>query len=393
MKRPESFKSQIGRFDALLSRYLDRPGLLDALHALSVLDGVEGAPTLTELVLARFRADGPPGRPMPSLALGELFERREAQYRPEQARSRDALRGTSRFLCRALGAGTPVAALSPERIERALARCRAAATANSHIRRLRLAVNWAVRAHLLDASPLRGLAERRVDWKEPAFFPPDRVERIFRTAEAHPGALAGGVGACLALGFFCGVRTAEIHRARWEDLDLDAGTLRIPRPKGATCGAKPRLVELEANAAAWLRLWRDWAAQGGPAPRGPVVPEPFRLKLWKRERLAPAGLSWGNDAAHNVMRHTYATMHVAAFRNAGSTALNLGHGINSAMLERHYRGLVPRAVARSYWEIYPSGRPLPPPAPSPGRGFRTDLARLRGRPGRPEGFDPEAGLL
>lgn len=377
MKRPESFKSQIGRFDGLLSRYLDRPGLLDALHALSILDGVEGAPSLTELVLARFRADGGPGRPMPTLALGELFERREARYRPEQTRSRNALRETRRFFCSALGADAPVATLSPERIEKVLAYCKAAATANSHVRRLRLAVNWAVRTHLLDESPLQGLAERRIDWKEPAFFLPDRVERIFRTVEEHPGTLAGAAGACLTLGFFCGVRTAEIHRARWEDLDLEAGTLRIPRPKGFTSGAKPRLVELEPNAAAWLRLWRDWAAQEGPAPHGPVVAEPFRLKLWKREHLAPAGLSWGNDAAHNVMRHTYATMHVAAFRNAGATALNLGHGHTSTMLERHYRGLVSQSVAKAYWDIVPSGAPLPAPLPTPGRGFRSDLAKLR----------------
>ena len=64
----------------------------------------------------------------------------------------------------------------------------------------------------------------------------------------------------LALGFLAGVRTAEIHRARWEDLDLEAGAFRVPRPKGWTRGQKPRLVELEPGAVAWLRRWRDWTA-------------------------------------------------------------------------------------------------------------------------------------
>ena len=72
-------------------------------------------------------------------------------------------------------------------------------------------------------------------------------------------------------------------------------------------------------------------------------------------------------------------MHVAAFRNAAATALNLGHGRSTEMLERHYRGLVPRSVAEAYWRILPSPGPLPPPEPAPGRGFRSDL-HGRGRP-------------
>ena len=53
------------------------------------------------------------------------------------------------------------------------------------------------------------------------------------------------------------------------------------------------------------------------------------------------------------MRHTYATMHVGAFRDAAATALNLGHGRSTAMLEQHYRGLVAKDVAERYWTIYP----------------------------------------
>ena len=111
---------------------------------------------------------------------------------------------------------------------------------------------------------------------------------------------------------------------------------------------------------AWLRHWRRRAAaRWGRGPRGAVVPDGWRLTEWKRERLAPAGDSWGNDEAHNVMRHTYATMHVAAFRDAGATALNLGHGRGLEILERHYRGLVPKTVARDYWRIFPASGTAP----------------------------------
>ena len=388
MKRTPSFRASIVALDALLARYATRPGLLDAIHAMAILDDAASpapcvpaspapcAPTLTELALAHIRARSGRARLRASIPLGELFDRRLAAYAPAQTRSREALLRARTFLCRRLGAATPAAAVTRPDIESALAAYRCPVSRNSLLCRLRLLFRWAVRERLLDAAPTDGIAPARVDWREPAFFPPERVERILRVAESHPGPLEAGVGPTLALGFLCGVRTVEIHRARWEDLDLDARTLRIPRPKGFTAGHRPRLVELEPSAVAWLRRWRDWA--GSPAS-GPVSSNPRAFGRWKALRLAPAGLSWGNDAAHNAMRHTYATMHVGAFRDAAATALNLGHARGTDLLDRHYRGLVPRAVAETYWRILPSSSPLPPPEPLPGRGFRSDLA-AQGRP-------------
>ena len=371
----------IRRMDALLARYASRPGLLDALHAMAILEeggGAEGAgeaPTLTELALAHLRATRGRGRAAPPLALGELFKRCASRYAPEQRRSLGALRGAARFFGEALGEETPVDELSAKRVAAALERFRSPETANSHFRRLRLAINWAVREGLLETSPIAGLAPRRVDWREPAWLAPERVERILRTAEAHPGPAEAGIGAFLALGFLAGVRTEEILRAKWEDLDLDGSVLRIPRPKGFTRGRRPRLVELEPSAAAWLRKWRDWTAEhrGGEAT-GRIVRDEHGIRDWKARRLDPADV-WGGGATHNAARHTYATMHVAAFRNAAATALNLGHGRSTEMLERHYRGLVPRSVAETYWRILPAPGPLPPPEPAPGRGFRSDLHR------------------
>ena len=374
-RRSPSRRSGIVRADALLARYADAPSLLDALHAMAVLDGVPGAATLTELAAAHLRRHGGAARLRPPLTLRDLFEGRRGEYAPGQARSIAALDAAARFFCRRLGADAPVAELSDERVARALEGCASADTWNSLFRRLRLALNWAVRERMLDRSPIRSLRPRRSDWREPAFFLPDRVERIFRTAEAHPGPREAAVGMRLAMGFFAGVRTAEILRARWEDVRIEEGLLRIPRPKGFTSGQRPRLVELEENAREWFRLWRDWSAAAGGPPSGLIVEQPFRFREWKARWLAPAGDSWGNDAAHNVMRHTYATMHVGAFRNAPATALNLGHGRATDLLERHYRGLAPRAAALAYWDIRPGDRAPPPPEPVPGRGFRSDLAR------------------
>ena len=52
------------------------------------------------------------------------------------------------------------------------------------------------------------------------------------------------------------------------------------------------------------------------------------------------------------MRHTFASYHLAMFRSAEKTALELGHR-DTTMLFSHYRELVQIADAEEYWSIKP----------------------------------------
>ena len=367
----------IVRLGRLFARYASAPGLLDAVNALSILsrgpEGSAGAPSLTELALEHLRREKGRGRAVPRLSVEELFARRVSSFGRARTRSASAAERAGRYFCRRFGASTAVEDLSADAIREALSRFRVPGTYNSYLRQLKSALNLAVAERQLESSPASSVSAMRETWKEPAFFGAGRVERIFRVLEAHPGAAESGVGAFLTLGFFAGVRSAEILRARWEDVDFEGAVVRIPRPKGHARGRRPRLVELEPNAVAWLRLWRDWTAAHLGAAAGPIVRDEHDVRNWKALRLAPEGLSWGNDAAHNAPRHTYATMHVAAFRDAAATALNLGHVRGTAVLERHYRGLATRAEGEAYWKILPSPRPPAPPEPLPGQGRRSDL--------------------
>ncbi|MBQ7667354.1 MAG: site-specific integrase [Kiritimatiellae bacterium] len=371
------------RTRALMRKYANGPGMLDALNAIAILDagwsGAGGAgtrPTLTSLVLARLRTERGWARPKPALTLGAMFDMQIDSYSAQQGRAAAAMRGAKRRFCRALGESVTVEKVTADMVKSALRGCRAPATCNRALALLKTAGRRAVRAGLAQNVPGEGVEERTVPWREPEFFAPERVEKIMRKCEKHPGAADSGIGAFLTLGFFVGARTAEILRARWDDIDLKGGVLRIPRPKGWTRGAKPRIVELENNAAAWLETWRAWTLKhgGAAAVAGRIVRDAHDIQRWKERHLKRAGLSWGNDSGHNAMRHTFATMHVAAFRDAAATALSLGHSGGTAILEKHYRGLVAKSVAQQYWRIEPSARGPAAPEARPGRGRRTDLA-------------------
>lgn len=341
----------------ILTHLLTHRRVLDALNALSLLEEYHAKRTLTELALEYCRHENLPERTSAPIALGALFLRYQGTLSPEQDRYLARHRWVAKFVCEHLGEDRRADTIRREDIENILSKYESPTSYNSIACCVRAVFRWGLREKLLGESTVGDLELHRVPWQEPAYFLPDKVERIFRVAETAPDndldcSWQGAVVRLLTLGFFAGVRTAEIARALREDVDLDGAILRIPKPKGHTHGMRPRLVELEPNAVAWLRAWWD---EPNAVPTDPVVPDMWRFTQWKKRHLEPLGLSWGNDVAHNVMRHTYATMHVGAFRNPSATALNLGHGHTSDMLEKHYRGLVSQAVARPYWKIFPNG--------------------------------------
>ena len=98
--------------------------------------------------------------------------------------------------------------------------------------------------------------------------------------------------------------------------------------------SKRRLVSLSSNLKGWLRL-------GGELP---PINKPKRLS----RILQKSGLEWKPD----IMRHSYASYHLALHQSADKTALEMGHR-DTQMLFRHYRELVTKEEAKAYWKIEP----------------------------------------
>ncbi len=88
-----------------------------------------------------------------------------------------------------------------------------------------------------------------------------------------------------------------------------------------------------------------WLAVGSREGSGPW-PKNYRKR--QARLLVAAGVSWG----HDILRHSFASYHLAAHRNAALTAHELGHA-NSQMLFAHYRELVTREAGLAWWEIRP----------------------------------------
>ena len=173
------------------------------------------------------------------------------------------------------------------------------------------------------------------DLEAPGIHTPGQVRAILETARRADL----DVMRHLAVRYFTGVRSAEAHRLREENLLLDRGFLEVPAIKAKT--RRRRLVSIQPALTRWLAL-------GGRLR--PVSPDTIR-RVVRLAKCDGAPVPW----PANVTRHSFVSYHLAAFENAGKTALEAGH--SETMLFAHYRALVSREAAREFWDIAPPDTP------------------------------------
>jgi integrase len=142
----------------------------------------------------------------------------------------------------------------------------------------------------------------------------------------------------IAIGAFAGLRRAELERLDWSEVDLETGLITVQAVKAKS--ARRRFVKIHPNLATWLAPYA--------AHRGLVTPGNCRNML--EATRARAGI------AHwpcNAMRHSFASYHLAYFKNAAALALELGH-TDEGLVFHHYREIVKPKDAERYWNLVPS---------------------------------------
>jgi integrase len=157
----------------------------------------------------------------------------------------------------------------------------------------------------------------------------------------------------LALGLFAGLRPeAEIWRLDWSHIDLADKTIDIQKSKNV---ASHRFVRISNNLLAWLKPYAK--KQGPVSPTG----DAYHWRLQKSRQNAIEALQKAKADADQLsnwpqdcLRHTFASCHYAAFKNAGDTAEQIGHGGKLGTFFRHYRNRVKEPDALAFWRIFPA---------------------------------------
>jgi integrase len=156
---------------------------------------------------------------------------------------------------------------------------------------------------------------------------------------------------CLALAAFAGLRSEEILRLEWADIDRRPGFIELAAHKAKT--ATRRLVPIADNLAATLalaqrisaRVWPHSKAWFFQSVRDTVSAINKERELAKRPQAIP--FVW----KQNALRHSFITYRVADTQDINRVALEAGN--SPQMIFRHYRELATPEQARNWFAIKP----------------------------------------
>jgi integrase len=168
-------------------------------------------------------------------------------------------------------------------------------------------------------------------------FTPDELRLIL---DACPAELVPFI----TIQAFAGLRSAEVDRLDWKEVDFRRNLIRVDADKAKT-GAR-RFVPIPPVLQAWLKPHAQLA--------GKVTPINVNAKLTKFR----TALATGEDKAkrvewrHNAMRHSFASYSLAKYEDAPKVALWGGHDVKTMLA--HYRDLVAAEDAETWFSIMPS---------------------------------------
>ncbi len=147
----------------------------------------------------------------------------------------------------------------------------------------------------------------------------------------------------IAIQAFAGVRTAELMRMTWDDLEKRKGYIEVSASKAKT--ASRRLIPIQANLSAWLRRKKK---EGYENRVWPVIESEYYEQLAK---LADkTGVPWKK----NALRHSFISYRVAESKNMAATSLEAGN--SPRVIQSNYLELVTEKEAKEWFGIVPSKR-------------------------------------
>lgn len=176
---------------------------------------------------------------------------------------------------------------------------------------------------------IEAVQQAKEDNGEIEIFTPEEMNEILTAARPEMVPWLGIRG-------FAGLRSAEIQRLDWSEVNLTERHIEIKASKSKT--AARRLVPITDNLASWLAPYAQRS--------GKLAAEVSRLR---EERGQPCKFEW----RHNALRYSFISYRVADIQNVAQVALEAGN--SPQMVFKNYRQLVTPASAKSWFAIVPLG--------------------------------------
>lgn len=192
---------------------------------------------------------------------------------------------------------------------------------------------------------LRTMGGTATKGTQPTFLQVSEVQALLHAAAQHKDKAEA---LHFVIGLLTGIRSAERCRLQWQDIRLDEARPYINLPANKAKTGRARQVFLHGTHAAILRSF----IPPRHLPGALIMAGHANEKAQKERAIVVQNLlasAAGVKLPRNVLRHTAASYLCAYLESMSAAALNMGH--SEAMLNRHYRALVPHAQAVRFFSL------------------------------------------
>ena len=216
-----------------------------------------------------------------------------------------------------------------------------ARTKRNYLNSLSEILNFAVLNDYIESNPLDKLtnSERRSlcgssSEKGIAILKIEETKRLLATVKAN---IYMGLLDSIVLCLFCGIRTEEVKKLKWEDISFEKRLITISSEIAKKRSI--RYVDIPNNALTWLK----------PLKKGFIVRSNYNSHYNNRlsKLIKLSGIQWKT----NIMRHSFGSYHYGLYGDSLSTSKQLGHRQGDNILFSHYRNLVSYEDSKAYFEI------------------------------------------
>ena len=200
---------------------------------------------------------------------------------------------------------------------------------------------WAKEEKHISDNPLSTVSKNKLqeiigrqDEKPPKIYTPREAQLLLEAA------IGEDIFPLLVIGFFCGLRTAELQRLEWEHIRFDENEPFVTVFSSNAKSRSLRNVELKKVALEWLSLCD--AGEGIIFDKVQQTYNEHRTKIHEKA---------GVEKRDNGLRHSFGSYHYAMYGDEIRTATQMGHNPNDHSLFSNYSALVSEAADAAFWAI------------------------------------------
>lgn len=233
--------------------------------------------------------------------------------------------------------------LSAEDIETHALRDAAPSHRNQILRELGGMLNHAERKLWREGvNPVLTIGRTDVRKKEAQIYSTAEIKTLMRSAVEHCEKFVPS----LALMIWAGVRPeVETLTITWEEIDLAEGFIDVAADTAKR--DRRRHIQIEAPLMGWLK----WYIERNGPQAGRVCPWAGYRSIQRNRDLIleHAGLKHAPD----IYRHTFASAHVAHFKDLTRIVSEMGHEDDPQLLWKHYFRRIKKPEAEAFWNLTP----------------------------------------